>query len=179
MKKAIIFTTLMLMMVLCIFATGCIIDDSPSKLRFSDAEQVDILVFRCGDAYLTHEKENLDWLVSYGEIPVEIGLEDGEFAYVNADIARATGGSSFYTGNPEFKKVNSFRKVSFEDLVNNGELSVYDPAQKPFHGLGYYATDTVTYCIAQHLGTFYVYENNDCTGIYHTKDDMVSALGLN
>lgn len=177
MKKTGIFTALMLIM-LCIFATGCIIDDSPSKLRFSDASHVDLLIFRCGDAYLTHEKENLDWLVPYGEVPEEICLEDGEFAYVNADIARVTGGSSYYTGNPELRKVNSFQIVSFEDLVKDGEIPVYDSVQKTFHGLGYYANGKDTYCLAMHLGTYYVYENNVCTGIYHTKEDMTGALGI-
>ncbi len=178
MKKTGIFTTLILMLVFSIFATGCVMDDSPSEMRFSDASQVYILVFRCGDAYLTHEKENLDWLVTHGDIPAEIDLEDGEFAYVNADIARVTGGSTFYTGNPQFKKVNSFQKISFEELVNNGELTAYDPATNTFRQMGYYASGNVTYCIARHNGTYYVYENSVCTGVYHTKADIESALGI-
>lgn len=168
-----------LLPVVCIFAPGCIIDDSAPALMFEDASQVDILVFRCGDAYLTYEEENVEWLAAYGEIPADISLEDGEYAYVNADIARVTGGSSYYTGNPEFKKVNSFQKVSLEDLVNDGKLTAYDPDQKPFYGIGYYVSDKATYCIAQYNGTFYVYEDNDCTGVYHTKDDMVNALEIN
>ena len=89
-----------------------------------------------------------------------------------------TGGVAFYAGNPEIKTVNSMEEVSFDELVESGELPAYDPEQKPFHGLGFYVSDTATYCIAQNLGTYYVYENGVCTGEYHTEDDMVSELGL-
>ena len=178
MKKAALLISFVLMLTLCMFGAGCVIDDSPSPMRSVDAGQVDLLVFRCGESYLTHEKDNLDWLITYGEVPAEISLKDGEFAYVNADIARITGGSSFYTGNPEFKKINSFHQVSFEDLVNNGELKAYDAAQKEVRGVEYYVSDTTVYCITRVNGTFYVYENSVRTGEYHTKDEMVSGLGL-
>jgi len=166
----------LIIVALCMSFTGCMIDDSAPALRFEDGGRVDLIVFRCGDAYLTHEKDSLDWLVAFGEIPADICLEDGEFAYVNADISRVSGGTSYYSGNPEFKKVNSFQIVSFEDLVNNEELAVYDPDQKPFHGLGYYVSDAGVYCIAQYHGTYYVYADNACMGVYHTKDDMLNAL---
>ena len=178
MKKAALLISFLLMLALCMFAPGCVIDDSPSPMRSIGAGQVDLLVFLCGETYLTHEKGNLDWLETYGDVPAEISLNDGEFAYVNADIARITGGSSFYTENPEFKKINSFHQVSFEDLVNNGELKTYDPAKKDVRGVEYYVSDTAVYCITRVNGTFYVYENGVRTGEYHTKDEMVSGLGL-
>lgn len=158
--------------------SGCIIDDSPPPQSSEDAGQVELLVFRCGDVYLTHEQGNLDWLATYGDVPSELSLEDGEFAYVNADIARMTGGVAFYAGNPEIKTVNSMAVVSFDELVESGELPAYDPEQKHLRGLGFYVSDTATYCIAQNLGTYYVYENGICIGEYHTEDDMVRELGL-
>ena len=176
MRKNVMVSALMLLIVLCAFASGCIIDDSPPKLGFEDAGQVDLLVFRCGDVYLTHEKENLDWLAAYGEVPEGISLDDGEFAYVNADIARVTGGPSFYTGNPEFRTVNSFQEVTFDELLHSDELTAYDPAQNSIRGLGYYIGDKGAYCIAQHLGTYYVYENSTCTGVYHTKDELDGVI---
>lgn len=177
MRKTKIFTLLISLVMLCVHAAGCVIDDSPPKLQFAEAAQVELLVFRCGDVYLTHEKDNLEWLPAYGDIPAELSLQDGEFAYVNADISRVTGGSSFYNGNPEFTTVNSIEEISFEELTENGELTAYD-TEETFRGLGYYDSETEIYCIAQHLGTYYVYEDSTCTGVYHTKDDLVSALGI-
>lgn len=176
MRKTVITTALILLMTICAFASGCVIDDSPPELRYEKADQVDILVFRCGDVYLTHEKDNLDWLETYGDVPAEISLEDGEFAYVNADITRVKGGSLYLTGNPEFRTVNSFREVTFDDLVNNDELNAYDPEQNSIRGMAYYTGSKGTYCIARYMGTYYVYENSTCTGVYHTKDELDGVI---
>lgn len=159
-------------------ACGTMDDDSPPALKYTEAAQTDLLVFRCGEVYLTYEKGNEDWLTAYGEIPAEISLTDGEFARVNADIARVEGGSTFCNGNPEIRKVNSMEKVSQEDMVKTGELEEYDPAANFFYGPRRFASGSDLYCIAYDRGDFYVYENNTCLGVYLTTYEAEAAMGL-
>ena len=176
-KKTGMITCLFLFVMLLGACDSGILDDSPPPLEYADTEQTEFLLFRCGDNYLTHKNGDKEWLEIYGDVPDSLSLSDGEFAYVDAEIARVYGSGSFYNGNPEIRKVNNFSKIIPGDLIENKELEEYDP-DSSFYGLRYCMSGSDIYCLVYYRGTYYAYGNNGYIGSFNTSYEAEIAMGM-
>ena len=152
-------------------------DDYPDKLYSSDESDAELLVFRTGDAYLTYslDRKMAGWTRTYGDVPDEMKLNDGEFALITADIRRYSGGCSGFMGNPDIRKLKSFAKKTVEEAAEYSSMEAYEKGSAVHYEPLKYGED---YIIINFYSSVIVYRGGRLFGEYSTQIEAEAAMGL-
>lgn len=170
MKK----TLFLIIAVLLMFASASMDDE----LTFGDQESdARIILFRCNKAYIAYKENEKKWISLYVK-PKDINLEDGGFADITADVEKAYGGIVGFTGELYLSKIKSSQAVSFEELVNKGEIADYDPAQYRFSGARVIRTKKGLFCVGSAYGKYQLYKDGKILGIYNSALEVENVTGL-
>lgn len=150
----------------------------PDELVFDNQESdVRILLFRCNKTFIAYKENEKKWIGLYTP-PKDIHLEDGEFADITADVEKVYGGIVGFSGELYLSKIKSSHAVSFEELVNRGEIADYDPVQYRFGGARVIRTKKGLYCVGSTHGKYQLYKDGKILGIYNTALEVENATGL-
>ncbi len=151
---------------------------SPDQLYSDDEKNVDLIVFCCDGTYYSCERGSDRWLSVLGDTPWNLKLKDGEYAYVNADITRVSGGFAGYAGNPYIKKAHSVKRTDLKELSDNGDIAYYDPAEGTVYGLRIVSAGDRIYCLAVLQGEYHVYSEFTHIGSFDSAFEAETAAGL-
>ena len=147
------------------------------QLYFSDRVKAELLVFRCGDTYMSKEKGG-SWLALYVDPPAELIMGDGEFVTISADIERVSGGEAAFHGNAYIRELHDYSAELTDELVNSGEIEAYDTADTVYYGPRSAESGGDLYIIVDNGGKYPVYRNGIYQATYASAGEAESAAGL-
>ncbi len=151
-------------------------EDYPDKIYYNSEQNVTFGVMRCENTYLTFSSD-LDyagWCGLYGEMPGEVDLSDGEFAFITADITRISGGVAGFMGNPRIDKLISVQSATLEQMTEYAGIEQYDPEERYFNGPRTYGD----YLIVQLGNIYHIYRGGEFINSCGTQLEVNMALGL-
>ncbi len=157
--------------------------DSPNEyvsdaFYYDQQFDVDCYVFCADRNCIVATPGKSEWTLTY-KIPYDIEIEDGEFAFVNADITYVSGGVAGYNKAPRFDKVNSQRIVSPEDVENAGSLIPYNPEGDRLSDIGIYRQNDSVFLITHIVyNEFRLYKDGSYVASYDNLSDVNTAIGI-
>ena len=143
-------------------------DDVVDGLDYDAYGKTDLVVLNCQEKYFVKLDGKAGWYSLVGGLPDGIIVEDGEFASMSADVKLISGGIAGYIQQPQISKVYSYKTVSFDGVLDNGDVPDYNQGQS-FAGPRFYETDGHKYLVVKlSYGDFYIYENGELKEHYDT-----------
>lgn len=159
-----------------------IIDISPDviydELYQNDEENVELTVFRCGDSYYSLATGAVRWLKIEDDIPADMTLPDGGFAYITADITRLSGGIAGYGGNPIVRRLRSFELTEFEEAAQRCGFEEYTVGAEKYNAPQICVSVGNTYCVMYNYDGVHIYLDGTPAGVYNTLFEAEAAMGL-
>ena len=153
-------------------------DDVVDGLDYDAYGKTDLVVLNCQEKYFVKLDGNAGWYSLVGGLPDGIIVEDGEFASMTADVKLISGGIAGYIQQPQISKVYSYKTVSFDGVLDNGDVPDYNQGQS-FAGPRFYETDGHKYLVVKlSYGDFYIYENGELKEHYDTAFETEAYLGI-
>lgn len=151
--------------------------DYPDKLYQTRENDVELIVFRIGDTYLTFTVGDnvFGWLRLLGDAPAEMVIPDGGFARITADVIRNSGGVDGFMNEPQISRLKSFQTETLSDMTALCGIADYDPDGETVYNCPLVYGE---YLLIDLYGEYFVYRGGSFVGKYGTALEAESAMGI-
>ena len=145
------------------------------NLAITNDTNIRMTVFRAGDTYYGNISGLNFWTEVYANTS-NLKLEDGQFAYITADIRQIYGGVGVQqiNGKPIIDSVTDAEYYYVKDAINDEKFEEYDPYTESYNG----PKISGNYLIFNASDEWYVYDADGFVGKYDNPEDAGEAMGL-
>lgn len=179
MKKTVIFiiVSIILLSLICLALSANVHD----RMTVKEIKGSQFVIFKAKDNdYLEADNNFADIYLSIEDADT-LGLSDGEFALVTADVTRYDGGEFGYTGNKSINKLISYEIISADEAAARcGVLEASKTDSLFGHRMLIHHSNGNIYLVFHYIGHNYlVYLNETLVGEYENLDeekDLVAFL---
>ena len=154
------------------YGTGYFTTTYDTALITQESPNERLMVFKFGEHYIAKIEGETSWISLSMTNHSDISLNDGESAYITADITRIYGMT--YFGNPIIDKLIDAEYYSVKDAIDEELYEEYDPEKDNSSGPRIFGDYLICYFYSQ----YYVYDENGLVGIYSKADDAKDAMGV-
>lgn len=149
-------------------------------LKTTEIEKSQFVIFKAMDDYFEADNNFIDLYITDQDAKL-IGMNDGDFALVTADVTRYEGGEFGYKGNKSINKLISYEIISADEAAARcGVLEASKTDSLFGHRMLIHHSNGNIYLVFHYIGHNYlVYLNETLVGEYENLDeekDLVAFL---